>query len=72
MAGESGNAIPLPSIWLSLVPLVAMLAFSVCTFGIATLSGASQLTLLVAAAGLGIKRAVCRQTPAEAYAEPAS
>lgn len=42
----------LPPIWLSLVPvivLVTMLAFSVFAFGVDTLSGASQLTLLVSA-----------------------
>lgn len=51
---------PLPSIWLSFIPiitLVAVLFFSVLTFGVDTLSGASQLTLLLAgavAAAIGI------------------
>lgn len=53
---------PLPSVWLALVPiiaLVAMLFFSVFTFGVDTLDGASQLTLLAAAAiaaaiGIGV------------------
>ena len=43
----------LPSVWLSLVPVVAlvtMLFFSVSTFGTDTLSGASQLSLLFAGA----------------------
>ncbi len=52
----------LPSIWLSLLPviaLVSMLSFSVITFGVDTLSGASQLTLLISAAiaaaiGMGV------------------
>lgn len=51
---------PLPSIWLSLIPivtLVTVLFFSVLTFGVDTLSGASQLTLLLAgavAAAIGV------------------
>lgn len=49
----SDKQIPSPSFWLSLIPiisLVAMLSFSVVTFGADTLSGASQLTLLASAA----------------------
>ena len=54
--------IPMPSIWLSLIPiasLITMLTFSVITFGVDTLAGASQLTLLVsagiaAAIGMGV------------------
>lgn len=54
----------LPCIWLSLTPvvlLVAMLTFCVMSFGTATLSGASQLALLVASAvsvsiGIGVYR----------------
>lgn len=44
--------IPTPSAWLSLIPiafLVVMLFFSVVSFGVDTLSGASQLTLLISA-----------------------
>ena len=47
------NIQQLPSVWLSLIPLgalVAMLFFSVTTFGTDTLSGASQLSLLFAGA----------------------
>lgn len=43
----------LPSIWLSLLPvvtLVVLLFFSVCTFGSGTLDGASQVSLIFAAA----------------------
>jgi NhaC family Na+:H+ antiporter len=57
---ESRRCQALPSVWLSLVPVVAlvtMLFFAVSTFGTDTLSGASQLSLLFAgavAAFLGI------------------
>lgn len=61
---NTGNEtkVPLPSIWLSLAPilaLIAMLFFSVTAFGVGTLDGASQLTLLVSAAvaaaiGIGV------------------
>lgn len=50
---KMSNKSTLPPVWLALVPvafLVVMLGFSVCTFGIDTLYGASQLTLLVSAA----------------------
>ena len=58
----SCKEIPMPSIWLSLIPiasLITMLTFSVITFGVDTLAGASQLTLLVsagiaAAIGMGV------------------
>lgn len=59
---SSHAEIPLPSICLSFIPLVAlitMLSFSVISFGVDTLSGASQLTLLAsagiaAAIGMGV------------------
>lgn len=59
---QNDRPVPMPSVWLALVPiaaLVAMLFFSVCTFGVDTLSGASQLTLLLsagiaAAIGVGV------------------
>ena len=58
----SYKEIPMPSIWFSLIPiasLITMLTFSVITFGVDTLAGASQLTLLVsagiaAAIGMGV------------------
>lgn len=56
----SSEKIPTPSIWLSIIPLIAlitMLSFSVVSFGVNTLSGASQLTLLISAgiaAGIGM------------------
>ena len=54
----------LPSVWLSMVPivvLVTLLYFAVGTFGTDTLSGASQLALLfsggvAAALGIGVYR----------------
>ena len=51
-ADTACKRIPTPSIWLSLIPIVSlivMLFFSVLSFGVDTLSGASQLTLLISA-----------------------
>ena len=56
------SGVALPSVWLSLLPivvLVALLFFAVSTFGTDTLSGASQLALLfsgavAAALGMGV------------------
>jgi NhaC family Na+:H+ antiporter len=59
-SGNHKSQKPLPSVWLSFLPiitLVTVLFFSVLTFGVDTLSGASQLTLLLAgavAASIGI------------------
>ena len=51
-ADTACKRIPTPPIWLSLIPIVSlivMLFFSVLSFGVDTLSGASQLTLLISA-----------------------
>ena len=59
---DISSGVALPSVWLSLLPivvLVALLFFAVSTFGTDTLSGASQLALLfsgavAAALGMGV------------------
>jgi len=58
------NGTPIPSLWLAFTPLIAlvgMLSYSICAFGTDALSGASQLTLMVAGAiaatiGMGVYR----------------
>jgi NhaC family Na+:H+ antiporter len=61
---RNDDKVALPSVWLSLIPvvsLVVLLFFSVSTFGTDTLSGASQLSLIVAGAiAAAISMCVCR------------